>query len=85
MEWQWILRTWAQKRSRGWAVTVLLGGLLWLRKFLSKDATDRAMDNADTRCRRSRQSLMRLIRYAASKVILLMQSPRRRAHTRHRC
>ncbi len=27
--------------------TVLLGGLLWLRKFLSKDATDRAMDNAD--------------------------------------
>ena len=28
--------------------TVLLGGFLWLRKFLSKDATDRAMDNADT-------------------------------------
>ncbi|MFP3494150.1 chemotaxis protein [Pseudomonas sp. SIMBA_059] len=27
--------------------TVLLGGLLWLRKFLAKDATDRAMDNAD--------------------------------------
>ena len=27
--------------------TVLLGGLLWLRKFLSKDATDRAMDSAD--------------------------------------
>jgi ABC-type transporter Mla subunit MlaD len=27
--------------------TVVLGGLLWLRKFLSKDATDRAMDNAD--------------------------------------
>ena len=27
--------------------TVLLGGFLWLRKFLSKDATDRAMDNAD--------------------------------------
>jgi chromosome segregation ATPase len=25
----------------------VLGGLLWLRKFLSKDATDRAMDNAD--------------------------------------
>lgn len=25
----------------------LLGGFLWLRKFLSKDATDRAMDNAD--------------------------------------
>jgi chromosome segregation ATPase len=27
--------------------TVLLGGFLWLRRFLSKDATDRAMDNAD--------------------------------------
>ncbi|MFK3945636.1 chemotaxis protein [Pseudomonas fulva] len=27
--------------------TIILGGLLWLRKFLSKDATDRAMDNAD--------------------------------------
>jgi chromosome segregation ATPase len=27
--------------------TVLLGGFLWLRKFLSRDATDRAMDNAD--------------------------------------
>ena len=27
--------------------TVLLGGFLWLRKFLSKDATDRAIDNAD--------------------------------------
>ncbi|MFN3357810.1 MAG: chemotaxis protein [Pseudomonas sp.] len=27
--------------------TVLLGGLLWLRKFLSKDAIDRAMDSAD--------------------------------------
>lgn len=27
--------------------TVLLGGFLWLRKFLSKDATDRAMDSAD--------------------------------------
>ncbi|MFJ5188471.1 chemotaxis protein [Pseudomonas fulva] len=27
--------------------TVLLGSFLWLRKFLSKDATDRAMDNAD--------------------------------------
>lgn len=27
--------------------TVLLGGLLWLRRFLSKDATDRAMDSAD--------------------------------------
>lgn len=27
--------------------TVLLGGFLWLRKFLSKEATDRAMDNAD--------------------------------------
>jgi chromosome segregation ATPase len=27
--------------------TVLLGGFLWLRKFLSKDAADRAMDNAD--------------------------------------
>ncbi|ANF86765.1 Chemotaxis protein [Pseudomonas antarctica] len=24
-----------------------LGGLLWLRRFLSKDATDRAMDSAD--------------------------------------
>lgn len=27
--------------------TVLVGGFLWLRKFLSKDAADRAMDNAD--------------------------------------
>ena len=27
--------------------TVLLGAFLWLRKFLSKDATDRAMDSAD--------------------------------------
>ena len=27
--------------------TVLLAGFLWLRKFLSKDAADRAMDNAD--------------------------------------
>jgi chromosome segregation ATPase len=27
--------------------TVLLGGFLWLRKFLSRDAVDRAMDNAD--------------------------------------
>lgn len=27
--------------------TVLLGGFLWLRRFLSKDAADRAMDNAD--------------------------------------
>ena len=27
--------------------TVLLGGLLWLRKFLSRDATERAMDSAD--------------------------------------
>lgn len=27
--------------------TVLLSGFLWLRKFLSKDAADRAMDNAD--------------------------------------
>lgn len=27
--------------------TIILGGLLWLRKWLSKDATDRAMDNAD--------------------------------------
>ena len=26
---------------------VLLGSFLWLRKFLSKDAADRAMDNAD--------------------------------------
>jgi ABC-type transporter Mla subunit MlaD len=31
----------------GGSATVALGGLLWLRKFLSKDATDRAMDNAD--------------------------------------
>ncbi|MNZ35250.1 hypothetical protein D3C78_526420 [compost metagenome] len=27
--------------------TVLLGGFLWLRKWLSRDATDRAMDTAD--------------------------------------
>jgi predicted RNase H-like nuclease (RuvC/YqgF family) len=27
--------------------TVLLGGFLWLKKFLSKEATERAMDNAD--------------------------------------
>ncbi|MFH6564908.1 chemotaxis protein [Pseudomonas kulmbachensis] len=31
----------------GGSATVVLGGLLWLRKFLSRDATDRAMDNAD--------------------------------------
>ncbi len=31
----------------GGSATVVLGGLLWLRRFLSKDATDRAMDNAD--------------------------------------
>lgn len=31
----------------GGTSTVLLGGFLWLRKFLSKDAADRAMDNAD--------------------------------------
>ena len=31
----------------GGSATVVLGGLLWLRKFLSQDATDRAMDNAD--------------------------------------
>ncbi|MGG2019019.1 chemotaxis protein [Pseudomonas sp. S8] len=31
----------------GGSATVILGGLLWLRKFLSKDAADRAMDNAD--------------------------------------
>lgn len=29
------------------SATVVLGGLLWLRRFLSKDATDRAMDSAD--------------------------------------
>lgn len=27
--------------------TVLLGGFLWLKKFLAKEATERAMDNAD--------------------------------------
>ncbi|MBC3465016.1 chemotaxis protein [Pseudomonas sp. RW10S2] len=27
--------------------TVLLGAFLWLRKWLSRDATDRAMDTAD--------------------------------------
>lgn len=31
----------------GGSATVVLGGLLWLRNFLSKDATDRAMDSAD--------------------------------------
>ncbi|OKO48480.1 chemotaxis protein [Pseudomonas sp. BTN1] len=31
----------------GGSATIVLGGLLWLRKFLSKDATDRAMDSAD--------------------------------------
>lgn len=31
----------------GGSATFVLGGLLWLRKFLSKDAADRAMDNAD--------------------------------------
>lgn len=31
----------------GGSATVIFGGLLWLRKFLSKDAADRAMDNAD--------------------------------------
>lgn len=34
--------TWA-----GGSVTVILGGLLWLRRFLSRDAADRAMDSAD--------------------------------------
>lgn len=28
-------------------VTVILGGFLWLRRFLAKEASDRAMDNAD--------------------------------------
>ena len=27
--------------------TVLLGGILWLKRYLQKDATERAMDNAD--------------------------------------
>lgn len=27
--------------------TVLLGAFLWLRKWLSRDAVDRAMDNAE--------------------------------------
>ena len=31
----------------GGSATVVLGGLLWLRTFLPKDATDRAMDSAD--------------------------------------
>jgi hypothetical protein len=31
----------------GGTVTVLLAGFLWSRKFLSRDAADRAMDNAD--------------------------------------
>jgi hypothetical protein len=31
----------------GGSATVIFGGLLWLRRFLSKDAADRAMDNAD--------------------------------------
>ncbi|MDL2185532.1 chemotaxis protein [Pseudomonas sp. ChxA] len=31
----------------GGSATVVLGGLLWLRRFLSKDGTDRAMDSAD--------------------------------------
>lgn len=34
--------TWA-----GGSLSVVIGGLLWLRRFLSKDATERAMDNAD--------------------------------------
>ena len=33
----------------GGSATVVLRGLLWLRRFLSKDATDRAMDSADIR------------------------------------
>ncbi len=33
----------------GGSATVVPGGLLWLRRFLSKDATDRAMDSADTK------------------------------------
>lgn len=28
-------------------IGIILGGFLWLRRFLSKDAADRAMDNAD--------------------------------------
>ena len=31
----------------GGSGTILLGVFLWLRKFLSKDATERVMDNAD--------------------------------------
>jgi chromosome segregation ATPase len=31
----------------GGSGAVLLGGVLWLRRFLSKDAADRAMDSAD--------------------------------------
>ncbi|MFH7407583.1 hypothetical protein RA261_27985, partial [Pseudomonas syringae pv. tagetis] len=27
--------------------TILIGGFLWMSKFLSRDATDRAIDNAD--------------------------------------
>ena len=33
--------------SLGGTGTVLLGGFLWLKKFLAKEATERAMDNAD--------------------------------------
>ncbi|OEC58394.1 chemotaxis protein [Pseudomonas sp. AP42] len=31
----------------GGSGTILLGVFLWLRKFLSRDATERVMDNAD--------------------------------------
>lgn len=46
----------------GGSATVVLGGLLWLRRFLSKDATDRAMDSADT----GRSPRARAIRSRAS-------------------
>ncbi len=44
--------------------TILLGGFLWLRKFLSKDAADRAMDNADIGTVRRLKLILRHKEYA---------------------
>ncbi|MFF7065754.1 chemotaxis protein [Pseudomonas sp. NPDC008258] len=44
--------------------TVLLGAFLWLRKWLSRDATERAMDNADVAVIRRLTELLDLERDA---------------------
>jgi predicted nucleic acid-binding Zn-ribbon protein len=44
--------------------TVLLGGFLWLRKWLSRDAIDRAMDTADIGVVRRLNELLEIEREA---------------------